>query len=488
MNLDQCNCVNNTQGSIWKFAQLEDRTLKFKLCNFCEAQIMQGNENFDTLSDHIYKKIHFIEEMVEFYKRFIQQYEAQLKTIQQEINKIVLSFYAQIENLENILDEQRKYAANLLKNAQPKNSGISFLKLEFEILPDELQKLKSQLQKYEKKLQCIQELQKKKFQKQLGVEDIILYDKIFERNFSKNYKIDAVMEQKSNIIQAQLFEGLELLAFSCQDKCLYIWNYYSNKMIDIYENQSVIYSIRFAAFRSCHLYIGDENGFIKIFILERDGKFKLRQLFQFKEHQKRIQYLVDNCPNQIISSSLDNKISINEIFTGKLIRKIEFKTYVQSNFDYEYAVNLLVSPDGQSLKIWDADNFDNYLTYENAFDSDQEIQVQIANFGHFVLASCKREVKIFQLSFAEKIFNLVNILETNYKIKSFYCPAINNQIVLVMDGLIQIAEIDIGIFNVLERIPFSAVEYNPIKQSLRLDYLIIVHNKRYLSVIKKLLK
>lgn len=47
-------------------------------------------------------------------------------------------------------------------------------------------------------------------------------------------------------------------------------------MIDTYDNQSVILSIKFSDFRACHLYIGDEDGFIKIFILERDGKFKLR--------------------------------------------------------------------------------------------------------------------------------------------------------------------------------------------------------------------
>ena len=76
-----------------------------------------------------------------------------------------------------------------------------------------------------------------------------------------------------------MFEDLEIFAFSCEDKCLYIWNYYSNKMIDKYENQSMIYSIRFPAFRSCHVYIGDEDGFIKIFTLEKDGKFKLGQLY-----------------------------------------------------------------------------------------------------------------------------------------------------------------------------------------------------------------
>ena len=62
-----------------------------------------------------------------------------------------------------------------------------------------------------------------------------------------------------------------------------------------------------------------------------------------------------------------------------------------------------------------------------------------------------------------------------------------------MDGLIHIAEIDIGIFKVIERIPFTAVEYklnlirfNPVKQSVNLDHLIVIHNKRSLSVIKKL--
>ena len=62
------------------------------------------------------------------------------------------------------------------------------------------------------------------------------------------------------------------------------------------------------------------------------------------------------------------------------------------------------------------------------------------------------------MRFDKKIINLANILQTNYKIKNFYCTAINNKIVLIMDGLIQIAEIDIGKFDVIERIPFTAVE------------------------------